>query len=235
MLKKHHRLLCFCRKQSVVGFGAQSPPGPGRLGVGTAGSGREMPLVPSGGHGRSVSVFLVKLENSAAVMRLWKAWQCPLFPSGSPLSCGRTGQGPGHPHRSAEHSLRLTCVEPRRPVVGCRWECRLRGPRASGLPPEGAWWLLVAGHPDGHGAGWEQLPLSPRRGWWARTGRGPAPSAGKPGPTAEPSLGTPLGSRQVGWGGPRWARWCPGGMGVRGWVVPTPCPCVSSTWSTASW
>ena len=47
MLKKHHRLLCFCRKQSVVGFGAQSPPGPGRLGVGTAGSGREMPLVPS--------------------------------------------------------------------------------------------------------------------------------------------------------------------------------------------
>ena len=47
MLKKHHRLLCFCRKQSVVGFGAQSPPGLGRLGVGTAGSGREMPLVPS--------------------------------------------------------------------------------------------------------------------------------------------------------------------------------------------
>lgn len=30
-------------------------------------------------------------------------------------------------------------------------------------------WLcgcFLAGHPDGHGIGWEQLPLSPRRGWW---------------------------------------------------------------------
>lgn len=34
-----------------------------------------------------------------------------------------------------------------------------------------------------------------------RPGRGPAPSAGTPGPAAEPSPGPPAGSRQVGWGG----------------------------------
>ena len=143
--------------------------------------------------------FPVKVEHSAAVMRLWKAWQCPLSPLGSPLSWRRTGQGPGHPHPSPEHSLHLTCAEPRRPLVGRRWECRLQGPRVARLPPEDAWWLLVVGHPDGHGAGWEQLPLSPRRGWWARTGRGPAPSAGKPRPSAEPTPGPRLGSQQVGW------------------------------------
>lgn len=155
--------------------------------------------------------------------RLWKAWQCPLSPLGSPLSWRRTGQGPGHPHPSPEHSLHLMCVEPRRPLVGCRRECRLQGPRAARLPPEGAWRLLVAGHPDGHGAGWEQLPLSPRRGWWARTGRGPAPSAGKPRPSAEPTLGPRLGSQQVGWGAPPWwARWWCGGAGVRAGWRPTP-------------
>uniref|UniRef100_A0AC11D6A0 Mitochondrial ribosome associated GTPase 1 n=1 Tax=Ovis aries TaxID=9940 RepID=A0AC11D6A0_SHEEP len=156
-----------------------------------------MPLVPSGRWPWTVcACFPVKVEHSATVMRLWKAWQCPLSPLGSPLSWRRTGQGPGHPHPSPEHSLHLMCVEPRRPLVGCRRECRLQGPRAARLPPEGAWRLLVAGHPDGHGAGWEQLPLSPRRGWWARTGRGPAPSAGKPRPSAEPTLGPRLGSQQ---------------------------------------
>lgn len=103
----------------------------------------------------------------------------------------RTERGPATPP-SPEHSLHLTVCGARRPLVGCRRECRLQGPRAARLPPEeGAWRLLVL----------QVIPavmelvgsssLSPRRGWWARTGRGPAPSAGKPRPSAEPTLGLP--------------------------------------------
>ena len=236
MLKKHHRLLCFCRKQSVVGFGAQSPPGLGRLGVGTAGSGREMPLVPSRRWPWTVcACFPGQVGEFRGCHASLEGVAVPAVPLGlsSFLGKNRAGPRPPPPLPRAQPASDVCGATPAGggPLVGVPPP----GAEGSRLPPEGAWWLLVADRPDGHGAGWEQLSPSPRRGWWARTGRGPAPSAGKPGPAAEPSPGTPLGSWQVGWGGPRWARGCPGGMGVRGWVVPTPCPCASSTWSPASW
>ena len=163
-------------------------------------------------------VFPVRFEHSATVMCLWKAWQCLLSPSGSPRSWGRTGQGPGHPHSSPEHSLRRMRVDPCRPVVGRRWERPPPGAEGGQAPTARAWWLLVADHPAGHGAGWEQLPLPPRRGWWCA-----GPAEGPPllrGPRAQllsPARAPPRGLGR--WGGaasPCWTRWCPGCVGLWG-------------------
>lgn len=174
-----------------------------------------------GGHGRSVPVFPVKLENSAAVMRLWKAWQCPLSPSGSPLSWGRTGQGPGHPHPSPEHSLRLTCVEPRRPVVGRWWECRLQGPRAAGSPrkvPGGCWLQIVPTAMELVGSSYRH-----HRGEVGGPGlaEGPPLPLGNPGPLLSPARGPPSGLGRWGGAAPGGHAGAPGVWGCgAGWCPP---------------
>lgn len=171
-------------------------------------------------------------------MCLWKAWQCLLSPSGSPRSWGRTGQGPGHPHSSPEHSLRLMCVDPCRPVVGRRWERPPLGAEG-GQAPTGRCLVVVGCRSSRWSRSWlgAATAITEERLVVGRPGRGPAPFPGTLGPAAEPSPGPRCGVSAGGVGRPHPVghAGAPGVWGCGARWAPNPCPCACSTWSTASW